>query len=100
MVDYETMVKELEIDIGLLNNLTQDVYYYKSMYESEIDIPERKMINEENLQFAYEQYREHTIYLHGELEKWIQRTLEEDRMVRLDYYRALKELRGRKSRGL
>jgi hypothetical protein len=94
MSEYGLLTKDIEIDIRILDDLLTDIRYYRELFEIETDDPQRSLMNQENLEFAYNQHNQHIEYLLPRLEEWLKETLKDgERPVRLDYFRILRELR-------
>lgn len=101
MMDYRLMMKDIEIDIKILDDLIDDVEYYREIYEKDIEDPYINAMHKENLQFAIDQFRSHRNYLLPRMEEWMDITLDlKEIPVSINFYRILKELRSQKSLGL
>lgn len=101
MMDYRLMMKDIEIDIKILDDLIDDVEYYREIYEKDTDDPHIHAMHRENLQFAIDQFKSHRSYLLPRMEEWMEITLLcQDFPVSINFYRILKELRNQENLGL
>ena len=98
--EYGLMNKDVEIDMRILEDLINDVGYYRETYETDTEDPHRNAMNRENLEFAIEQYQQHKTYLLPRLEEWVQMAFgEESAAINISFYRVLHELRDQTKRG-
>jgi len=98
---YGLILKDIEVDIHILESLINDVHYYREIYNTDVNDPHASAMHRENLQQSVEQYREHKTYLLGRMEEWMVLTLEYKEMpVSLKFYRILYELRDHKKSGI